>query len=160
MPAATEDGGDVVRMHATCVAIGDNGVLLRGPPGSGKSDLALRLITGPPPDGRGAARLVADDLVTLSKENGRVIARAPERIAGLLEIRGVGIRRVPHSEAAQVVLIVDLVSADAVPRLPPEPFPSETLLGLPIPVAALAPFEASAPIKLSLLMGTWSAGNA
>lgn len=160
MSAATEEGGDAVRMHATCVAIGGNGVLLRGPPGSGKSDLALRLIAGPPLKGHGSACLVADDQVALNKENGRVIARAPARIAGLLEIRGVGIRRVPSSEAARVVLIVDLVSADAVPRLPPEPLLSETLLGLPTPVAALAPFEASAPLKLRLLMGAWSAESA
>jgi len=159
MSAATEECGGAVRMHATCVAIAGNGVLLRGPPGSGKSDLALRLIAGPQLEGHGSACLVADDQVALSRENGRVIARAPQHIAGLLEIRGVGIRSVPSGEAANVVLIVDLVSADAVPRLPPDPLPSVTLLGLPIPVAALAPFEPSAPLKLRLLMGAWSADS-
>jgi serine kinase of HPr protein (carbohydrate metabolism regulator) len=158
MSAATADGGGAVRMHATCVAIGGKGALLRGPPGSGKSDLALRLIAGPPPEGQRAAYLVADDQVALSRENDRLIARAPQAIAGLLEIRGVGIRRVPSTEAAQVALIVDLVSRDTVLRLPPEPLPTEDLLGLPFPVAKLAPFEASAPLKLRALLGAWGGG--
>ncbi len=158
MSAATANGGGAVQIHATCVAIGGKGALLRGPPGSGKSDLALRLIAGPPPEGQRPAYLVADDQVTLSLENRRLIARAPRPIAGLLEIRGVGIRRLPSIEAAEVALIVDLAPRDAVLRLPPEPLPTKDLMGLPFPVAKLAPFEASAPLKLRALLGAWGTG--
>ncbi len=157
MSAATADGGEAVRMHATCVAVGGQGVLLRGPPGSGKSDLALRLIAGPPPEGHRAAYLVADDQVALSRNKDRLIASAPQAIAGLLEIRGVGIRRVPTVDQTQVALIVDLVTPDAVLRLPPHPLPSEDVLGLTVPTAKLTPFEASAPLKLRALLGAWGA---
>lgn len=155
MAAATADGGSALQMHATCVAIGGEGVLLRGPPGAGKSDLALRVIAGPPPEGHRSAFLVADDQVGLSREDGRLIARPPQPIAGLLEVRGVGIRRVRSTEAAQVALIVDLVSPDAVLRLPPHPLPTEDVLGVTVPTAKLAPFEASAPLKLRALLGGW-----
>jgi len=157
MSAATADSGEAVRMHATCVAVGGMGVLLRGPPASGKSDLALRLIAGPPPEDQAPAYLVADDQVALRREGGRLMARPPDSIAGLLEIRGVGIRRVPSVEEARVALIVDLVSADAVPRLPPAPLPTEDVLGQPVPAAKLAPFAASAPLKLRALLGAWGA---
>lgn len=155
MSAATADGGGAVRMHATCVAIGRKGALLRGPPGSGKSDLALRLIAEPAPEGQHPAYLVADDQVALSLENGRLVARAPQPIAGLLEIRGVGIRRVPSALEAEAALIVDLVAPDAVLRLPPLPLPTEEVLGVPVPTAKLAPLEASAPLKLRALLGAW-----
>ncbi len=155
-PGAPEHSGDLL-VHATCVAIGERGVLLRGPPGSGKSDLALRLIAGPPPSGEPAAFLVADDQVAVSREGDQLFARAPERIAGMMEIRGVGIRRVPSVSAAAVVLIVDLVAREAVPRLPPDPLLTEDILSLPIPVARLSPFEASAPLKVRALLGTWGA---
>jgi len=157
MSAATADGGSALQMHATCVAIGGQGVLLRGPPGAGKSDLALRLIAGPPPEGQQCAYLVADDQVSLTREDDRLIARPPQPIAGLLEIRGVGIRRLPSVPMASIAVIADLVPPDAVPRLPPEPLPIEDLLGLPFPVARLAAFEASAPLKLRALLGGWGA---
>lgn len=130
-------------------------MLLRGAPGAGKSDLALRLIAGPAPPGEPVACLVADDQVALSREGERLVARAPENLSGLLEIRGVGIRRVACVPAAPVSLIADLLARDAVPRLPPDPLPTEDILGLALPVAQLAPFEASAPLKLRLLMGAW-----
>src|SRR5690606_32729552 len=79
-------------IHATCVALGDTGILLRGRSGSGKSDLALRLIDG-------GALLVADDRVALSLEGGRVIARPPAALAGYLEVRGVGPMPVPSITA-------------------------------------------------------------
>src|SRR3546814_14236208 len=73
-------------VHATTVALDGTGVLLRGPAGSGKSDLALRLIDQ-------GARLVADDRTALALEGGRIIARAPETIAGRTEVRGLEIGR-------------------------------------------------------------------
>ena len=110
-------------VHAGCVAIGGRGILIRGRSGSGKSDLALRLID------RGA-RLVSDDYTILDARGGRIRAAAPAPRAGKLEIRG--------------CLVADL---DAPPERLPEP--KETLLlGMPVPAIAIAALEASAPLKL------------
>lgn len=130
-----------MRVHATCVAVSGVGVVLRGPSGSGKSDLALRLIDG-------GARLVADDHVLLERCGGRLQARAPETIAGMIEVRGLGIMRLPHVDDVTVGLIVDLVAADRVERLP-EPARC-SLLDVETPLIRLAAFEASAPAKLRL----------
>lgn len=131
----------MVELHATCVSLAGAGVLLRGPSGAGKSDLALRLIDG-------GALLVADDRVVLEAEDGRVRARAPERLAGLLELRGVGILPVPHAPEVRLVLVADLVPSGHVERLPE---PEHVLLcGAPVPRIAIAPFEASAPAKLRM----------
>lgn len=94
-------------IHATAVLVGSKAVLIRGEPGSGKSRLALRLIeTG----GRELpfVRLVGDDRVYLENRGGRLIARPPKELAGLLEIRGTGIVRVPFEEAAVVGLVIEL----------------------------------------------------
>jgi RNase adaptor protein for sRNA GlmZ degradation len=131
----------ILRLHATCVALGGAAVLLRGPSGAGKSDLALRLIA----DG---ARLVADDQVELWAEDGRLLARAPAAIAGLMEVRGVGIVPAPALAAAPVELLADLVAA---PERLPEPG-VETILGVAIRRIELAPFEPSAPAKLRLAL--------
>jgi serine kinase of HPr protein (carbohydrate metabolism regulator) len=134
------------QIHATCVALPEGGVLLRGASGAGKSDLALRLIDG-------GARLVADDRTELARAGDRLIARAPETIAGLIEARGVGILRLPPDRLAPevaVVLIVDLVGAASVERLPEAT--REDLLGVSLRRVALAPFEASTPAKIRLAL--------
>lgn len=130
-------------IHATTVAIGDRAVMLRGPPGSGKSDLALRLIDA-------GARLVADDCSLLRRDGEAIMVRAPQTITGLIEVRGVGILKVKTLPQARLALIVDLVAPQHVERLP-EPS-SETIFGLTIPLVALTPFEASAPAKLRLAL--------
>jgi serine kinase of HPr protein (carbohydrate metabolism regulator) len=129
-----------IQLHASCVAFGETAILLRGPSGSGKSDLALRLID------RGAA-LVADDRVDLRRDSGRLRAAPPPTLAGLLEIRGVGIVRTPFRANVAVGLLVDLVAAAAVERLP-EPA-SEAILGLRVIRLALDPFAASTPAKIA-----------
>lgn len=134
-------------VHATCVALdgmtGARGVLLRGPSGSGKSDLALRLID------RGA-RLVSDDQVHLSVEDGALIARAPDTIAGRMEVRGVGIIPMEAAVQARLIAVFDLLTGDGVPRLPEQR--SETLPGgVTLPVWRIDPFESSAPLKVTLL---------
>jgi HPr kinase/phosphorylase len=136
---------DSLLVHATAVAIDGRAVLLRGPPGCGKSDLALRLIDG-------GARLIADDQALLLRREGHILVRAPATIAGLLEVRGVGILRLDLLEDAPLALVVDLVPAAEVERLP-EPR-CETIFGLAIPLLALAPFEASAAAKLRLALRT------
>lgn len=135
------DGTTLV--HATSVAIGGRAVLLRGPSGSGKSDLALRLIDA-------GARLVSDDQTRIWRNGNVLMTRAPKPIAGLIEVRGVGIVRVESLPMARLALIADLVAVQHVERLP-EPS-SETIFGLAIPRVAVAPFEASAPIKLRLAL--------
>ncbi len=130
-------------MHATCVTIAGEGLLLRGPSGGGKSDLALRLIDG-------GARLVADDQVELSRCGDHLIGRAPHVLAGKIEVRGVGIVAVESAADARIALIADLAATEDIDRLPN--FSSETLLGVPIPCMKLAPFEISAPAKLRLAL--------
>ncbi|MDX2263939.1 MAG: HPr kinase/phosphatase C-terminal domain-containing protein [Hyphomicrobiales bacterium] len=139
-----------VRVHATCVALGDRAALLRGPPGAGKSDLALRFMDAPPM--AGGAALVADDQTILERRNGRVMARAPDLLAGKLEVRGLGVFPAPHLAEAELCLIVDLVGPDEIGRAIPQPLPVEHVLGAPIPVIALSPFEASAARKLRLAL--------
>ena len=140
---------DILLQHATAVAIDGGAVLLRGPSGSGKSDLAFRLID------RGA-QLVADDQTLLRREGDRVLASAPPTIAGLIEIRGVGLVRVPAAVLAPLVLIADLTGSGDIERMPEWRF--ETVLGVAVPLVAVAPFEASAPAKLRLLRRALAAG--
>ncbi len=130
-----------MNLHATCVAIDGYGILLRGPSGSGKSDLALRLI-----DQYTDTILVADDRVDVAVRDGAVYASAPAALAGMLEVRGVGIVRVTYKGATKVHLLVDLMDAEQIARLPERAF--EEILGVALPRLALAPFEHSAPAKL------------
>jgi len=133
----------MMRVHGTSVALGGGGLLLRGPSGSGKSDLALRLIDA-------GARLVADDQTELRRLGDALIMTAPAILAGQIEVRGIGILRVPSVNSAPLRLVVDLVAPKAIERLP-EPESIE-LLGRSVPLLRLAPFEASTPAKLRLAL--------
>ncbi|MGE0258473.1 MAG: HPr kinase/phosphorylase [Alphaproteobacteria bacterium] len=128
-----------VLLHATAVAIGGQAVLLRGPSGCGKSDLALRLIDA-------GARLVADDQCVLRRHGDTLLVRAPAAIAGLFEVRGLGILRLNALSEAPVGLIADLVAAERIERMPPPR--TGTLLEIAVPLIEIAPFEASAAAKL------------
>ena len=134
--------GGSMTIYASCVAIGGCGVLLRGASGSGKSDLALRLID------RGAA-LVSDDYTLLRVRDGRLLATAPATIAGRIEVRGLGIIELPAAPESQVCLLADLDGA--VPRMPPED-DTETLLGADIPRISVSALEPSGPIKVELAL--------
>ncbi len=104
-------------IHASAVLVGSHAALIRGPSGSGKSRLALALLQAA---GRGAlpfARLVADDRADVEARNGRLLVRPAPALAGLIEVRGLGIRQVPHEPMAVVGIVVDLAAADAA-RLP------------------------------------------
>jgi len=129
----------MIRVYGTAIAIGNDGVLLRGPSGSGKSDLALRLIDG-------GARLIADDQTELRDIGGVVHLSAPAAIAGQMEIRGIGILTVPHQVSAPLCLVVDLAPSETIERLPESR--SYRFFSYDIPMIALAPFEASASAKL------------
>ena len=124
-------------IHATAVAVRSRGVLLVGPPGCGKSDLALRLID------RGAT-LIADDRVVVTRVGDRVLAAPPPVLAGRLEVRGVGIVDLPHAAGVRIALVVDLAAR---PERLPEPA-TRDVAGVAVPLVAVAAFEASAPLKV------------
>lgn len=125
-------------MHATAVAIDGQGVLLLGPSGSGKSDLALRLID------RGA-QLISDDAVPIEVRNGLPVLLAPANIAGKLEVRGIGIVSADHIASAPLRLMVQI--ANQLERMPPDDI-AGVMAGYSVPLFHSLPFEASAPIKL------------
>ncbi len=126
--------------HASAVAIDGRAVLIYGPSGSGKSDLALRLID------RGA-RLIADDRTVLRREGDGLFAAPPETIAGLIEVRGLGVVAAPGaataSDAFPVALAVRLVAAPAEVVRMPDP-QSREIAGVAVPEVTLWGFAASA----------------
>lgn len=132
-------------VHGTALAIGNWAILLRGPSRAGKSDLALRLMEA-------GADLISDDQVELCKAGEFLTASAPASIAGLLEVRGVGIVKRPHRENVALALLIDLVSPDDVPRMPDAQ--TEAVLGIELPILRLAAFEASTPAKIKLALAS------
>lgn len=135
-------------VHGTCVALGEKAVLLRGEPGAGKSDLAFRFLALPP-QGETRPLLVADDQVFIAAgADGALIASPPPALAGKIELRGIGIVEVPFRGQAELLLVCDLVDAKDVPRMAPEPWERTVIAGIALPRLKLAPFEASAPLKL------------
>ena len=153
-----------VNIHATCVRLAaagkpfgappDCGVLLIGGSGSGKSDLALRLIAA-------GAELVADDRTDLFVLRGRLCGRAPARLAGLLEVRGVGIVKLPRARQVCITLVAKLGrAAERLPahRLYRPPAALGPLAKAAPPVISIAPFEASAPAKLVAATAAYALG--
>lgn len=129
-------------LHASCVAINGRAVLIEGLSGSGKSDLALRLID------RGAV-LVSDDYTVVRRSAERLIASAAPNIAGLIEVRGIGLVPMPAQVDVSVAMIVTI--SDDVTRMPDDDN-SKVIVGVAIPRGHIAPFESSAPIKVELML--------
>jgi len=125
----------------TCVAMDGRGVLLRGPSGAGKLDLAIRLMES-------GARLVADDQVFIEIENEHLVASAPEAVRGMIEARGLGVLQVVSAPPTPLVAVIDLVPADEIDRMP-DPASVE-IESVPLPLFRLAPFEPSALAKVRL----------
>ncbi len=145
--AATE-----IVVHGTAIALGGRTALLRGASGSGKSDLALRAVATPASClVESSFELVADDQVVIRAAEDGLTVSPPDRLRGLIEVRGLGIFAVPHRAHAHLSLLVDLAAPDQVDRLP-DPWPTDDLLGVSLPVLRLAPFEAAAPLKLALAL--------
>jgi hypothetical protein len=135
----------IVNVHASCVAIAGKGVLILGGSGAGKSDLALRLVD----DG---ALLVADDRCDLYLRNGKLHARPPATIAGLMELRGIGIIAMPHAKSAAVVMAVRL-SQGHEPRLPKPAYyaaPLKTAGKIPLIVVNAGAASAPARVRIAL----------
>jgi HPr kinase/phosphorylase len=139
-------------VHGTAIAIAGRAALLRGPSSSGKSDLALRcLMQAPTTFLPHTVELVSDDQVLIERDGQHLLVRAPPALRGLLEVRGVGIMRIPAIESGHLSLVVDLVAADKVERLP-ETRRNVVVADVPVPCLELAPFEMSAPFKLLLAL--------
>lgn len=129
-------------IHATTVAIDGKAVLITGPSGSGKSDLALRLID------RGFM-LVSDDQTLVRREGDRLFASAPATIAGKLEIRGIGIVEMENAGDVPTVLIVELTGA--VPRLPDDNRELQ-VLGIAVPLVTIDAMTPSAAAKVVIAL--------
>ncbi len=130
------------RIHATSVVFCGRGVLLQGEPGTGKSDLALRLIDA-------GGLLIADDYTDIEMEGGRLIARTPETIQGLLELRHVGIVKMASTPEAEINIVVHC-AMQRPERLPP----MQTILlhGVQLPLYTLMAHEASAVAKIRAIL--------
>lgn len=133
-------------IHATAVLVGAKALLIRGEPGSGKSRLALRLIQTLP-----FARLIGDDRVHLEAKNGRLLVRPADSLAGMIEIRGIGIRNVPYEAVAAVGRVLDLMSAAE--RLPEPDGQKAVISGVTLPRIALPAGGDPFPAVLTALSG-------
>ena len=135
-----------IQIHASCVALSGAGVLLRGRPGAGKSDLALRLV-----DGGGA--LVADDLCEIRRAGSRLLADLPTAVdpafRGRIALRGIGFLTLPYAGSTPLALVADLEPGTSVDG--GESGREVIYLGVPLPLIVLDPFQASAAAKLRLL---------
>ena len=129
-------------VHGSTVAIEGRAVLITGPSGSGKSDLALRLLD------RGFT-LVSDDQTVVRRDGDRLIASAPPAIAGKLEVRGIGIVEMATAEDVPVALLVELTND--VERMP-ESKRERPTLGVQLPLISIDALTASAPAKVALAL--------
>ena len=129
---------DISTIHASAVLIGSKAALIRGSAGAGKSQLIWDLLQAATQGALPFARLVGDDRVHVEAHAGRLLVRPAPALAGMLEIRGLGIRRLPHEPVAAVALVVDLAAADAA-RHPPEEAAKAVIDGISLPRLAVAP---------------------
>lgn len=130
-----------IQIHASCVSIKSRGVLILGESGFGKSDMALCLID------RGAD-LVSDDRTDLTKDGESIIAKSPEKINGLIEVRGIGIFRLQAENSVAVSMVVQLEHRNSIERLPVPEF--YECMGIKIPQIRLYPFDVSSYIKIEM----------
>ena len=135
-------------VHASAALVDGTGVLVRGPSGSGKSSLVLALILAD----RARNRLIADDRVALTEADGRLIAAPPPALAGLIEIRGYGIVRLPYVAAQEIGLVVDFVLDAEVARMPPAEARLVRLGGVELPRLTVPIGLADAAIRVRAVL--------
>jgi len=147
---------DTPTIHASAVLIGAKAALIRGPAGAGKSRLAFTLVEAARAGALPFARLVADERARIEARAGRLLVRPAPVLAGLIEVRGLGIRRLPYEPVAAVGLVVDLAAADA-DRLPAREAAETAIEGVVLPRLAVAAGQPALPLVLAFL-GTERAG--
>ena len=130
-----------MKVHGTSVSIDGDGVLFRGPPGSGKSDLALRMINF-------GARLVSDDQVCLTRRNDNIFMSSPPTIRNSMEVRGIGIVNTIVQKEAPLILVLNMLPNNATNRMPV--WQLCTFFDIKVPALEFAPFEISAHLKVKL----------
>jgi serine kinase of HPr protein (carbohydrate metabolism regulator) len=145
-------------VHASAVLVGARAVLIRGPSGSGKSRLALALLETAASGQSVFTRLVSDDRSHLEAHHGRLLVWAPANLAGLIEVRGLGIRRLPSEPVAVVRLVVDLAAPDG-DRLPPPASRQATLEGVVLSRLAVAADAEPLPMVLAALSNPLACGG-
>jgi len=136
-------------IHASAVLAGPKAVLIRGASGSGKSRLAFALIEAGRTGVLPFARLIGDDRVHVEARHGRLLVRPAQELAGLIEIRGLGIRRLPFEPLAVAGLVVDLGAPGA--RLPSPEEAMVTVQGITLPRLAVAAADEALPSILAML---------
>ena len=137
-------------IHASAVLVGARAVLIQGAAGSGKSRLALALLNAAHQGLLPFARLVADDRAHVETAHGCLLVRPAPALAGLIEARGLGIRRVPYEPVATVGFVVELGPSDA-ERLPAQTRTQAVLQGIPLPRLAVAADADPLPLVLAYL---------
>jgi serine kinase of HPr protein (carbohydrate metabolism regulator) len=137
-------------IHASAVLIGARAALIRGPSGSGKSQLAMELLQAAQAGALAFARLVGDDRCQVEARHGRLLVRPAPALAGLIEVRGLGIRQVAHEPVAVAGFVVDLGEI-APDRLPAPSGRSTEIAGVPLPRLAVAAGTAPLPLVLAYL---------
>ena len=147
--------GTEASVHASAVKVGSRAVLIRGPSGSGKSRLAFDLNLSGRSGQLPPAILVGDDRVYLDTAGGELLVRPAPRLAGLIEIRGLGIRRCDFAEQAAVGLVIDLAAADAT-RLPPPEALETSIFGIKIPRIPIGTGFSPLPVVVAALTTTRS----
>ena len=147
---------DTATIHASAVLIGPKAVLIRGPAGSGKSRLVWDLLQAAAQGALPLARLVGDDRVHVETHTGCLLVRPAEHRAGLLEVRGLGIRRLLYEPVAAVGLVVDLAAEDAARH--PQEAGEAVVAGVCLPSLVVAPGMTALPMVLAYLKSS-PAGN-
>jgi HPr kinase/phosphorylase len=142
-------------IHATAVAIGECGILIRGKAGSGKSSLAMALIDDP----QAKAVLIGDDQVLVSRTPMAVAIRPAHDIAGMIEIRGIGVVAMPHQPQAWLGLVVDLLPAEECPRLPEGDQLVAAIMGREVPRLMLPIGSADGALRVRLALRQWVQGR-
>ena len=146
-------------IHASAVLVGDRAVLIRGPSGSGKSRLAFELILAGRAGQIPPARLVGDDRVHVWQHDGELLVRPASALAGLIEIRGLGIRRCDYATEARVGLVADLDAVDA-ERLPPPDALQVEIDGILIPRIPIKQGFSGLPLVIAALTMTANSSSA